>query len=168
MYTKQKISTRVNRDGAVENGARRRGPLHRARKPSRKWNLRGLPSGREQQKKADNHRLGAGEPRKAVSERGCSGPMMHSEDADQQSNVAGTIDREDAKTVFNRGRPLLEERDQQHRSNAHNLPSGDQQVERAGRKCDQRPEREEMQEKKKPEETVLAMKVGRRELADQP
>ena len=92
---------------------------------------------------------------------------MHGENAHQQSDVAGAIHREDAKTVFDRGRPLLEECDQQHRSDAHDLPSGHQQVERTGGEGEQRSECEQVQQQKEAEKAALAMQVGRRELPDQ-
>ena len=62
---------------------------------------------------------------------------------------------------------LLEESDQQYRSDAHDLPAAYQQVERTGSKCEQGSEREQVQQQKEPQETALAMQVGGRELADE-
>ena len=62
---------------------------------------------------------------------------------------------------------LLKECDQQHRSDAHDLPSGRQQIERTSSECEQRSEREQVQQKEEAQKTALAMQVGRRELPDQ-
>ena len=93
--------------------------------------------------------------------------MIDRKHPQQQSDVAGAIHREDTQAVFHRGRPQLKECDQQHRSDAHYLPSRRQQIERAGGECEQRSESEQMQEQEEAQKTALAMQVGGRELPDQ-
>jgi hypothetical protein len=56
------------------------------------------------------------------------------EHSHQQSDIARAIHGEDAQRVFDGGRPLLEEGDQQDRRDPHDLPTRHQQIERTGGK----------------------------------
>jgi hypothetical protein len=163
----QEIGAGVNRDRAVKDGARRRGALHGARQPSREWNLRGLSGGRQEEKQADDRRLRAGQPGKTAGKRGRSGPVMHGENADQQADVAGAINGEDAQTVFDRSCARWKNAISKTEVMPTSLPSAGQQIERTGGECEQRSEREEVQQQKEPEKATFAMQVRRRELSDQ-
>ena len=142
--------------------------LHGARKPSRERNLRGFSGRRKQQEQTDDHGLRAGEhmegplSNEAVPAQWCMAKTPTSNPMSQARYIANT------RRPFSTGAVRCwKNRDQQYRSDADDLPSGDKQVERTCGECQQRSEREQMEQKKETEKTALAMQVGGRELPDQ-
>ena len=113
----------MDRDRAVENGARRRRALHGARQPSGERDLRGLAGSGQQERKRD--RPAPGLPR-AMAVRPRMTPFRPS-GAWRRQPPAIRCRRRDRRrkpeAVLHRGRALLEESDQQHRSDAHQSPT---------------------------------------------
>src|SRR5579883_3408232 len=71
----QQISSGVDGDGAVVDGAGGRGAFHGAGQPSGEWDLRGFAGGGDEQQDGEDGRLRAAERGKSAIEGGGSGPV---------------------------------------------------------------------------------------------
>ncbi len=93
---------------------------------------------------------------------------MHRHGRQQERGVREPVDGPDPEPVPRRRRPLLEERDQERRGEPHQLPAGEQRLDRARQRGDHHPQQEQRIQHEEPMEAALAVQVLAGEGADRP
>ena len=173
----QHVGAGVDRQGAVEDRARRRGALHRPRQPAGERHLRRLAEGREhEQQRHDRGRRrrargrcrGASWRRTAGRSRPDPTARWITTLAASRPDVADPVGGEGPQRRPDRVGPLVEEADQQGRGDAEALPAGEQHVDAVGEHHEVHARAEQRQQDEEPGEARLAVEVLAGEGVHQP
>ena len=157
----------MDRQRAIEDGARRGGALHRHRQPVGEGHLSTLPHGGKHQQQADHGGGGGRHEAVAVGPGSAEQPLeiarshrpMHHHAGRQQADVADPVGDEGPHRRLGRIRAILEKSDQQRRGNAEEFPPGKQHVDAACQHHQVHAGAKQSQQEKEAGEAGLAMEI---------
>ena len=89
-----------------------------------------------------------------------SRPVMSEKNSQQNGHVRDAVGGKHTQPVLHRCGAILEKSNEQHRRDADNFPSGDEQIHRGGRENEQGSKREQVQQEKEPIKTRIPVQIA--------